>query len=75
MEHESDELVKVDDDEVLTFETPADLQTYMHNRLFELGFDDVVRSALSDFFTRLDQQRSLLKVAKSFLKDCFMSVK
>jgi len=47
------------DDEMLTFRSQSELQTYMLNRLIELGFDTTVSNALRDMFRTLDEQKSL----------------
>jgi len=48
------------DDEMLTFKDDKELQTYMLNRLIELGFDTTVRNALHDMFRALDEQKGCL---------------
>jgi len=58
------------DDEMLTFTSQSELQTYMLNRLIELGFDTAVSNALRDMFRTLEEQKSLSFVCLSQLNAC-----
>ena len=61
-----------DPNEVLTFKNQQELQTYMQNRLIELGFDTAVRDALRNMFETLDNIASMYIICYNL--DCFISV-
>lgn len=48
-----------DPDDILTFNRPAELLTYMQNRMIELGFDTAVSNALCDMYKAMEEQESM----------------
>jgi len=47
------------EDEILTFRDDKELQTYMENRLLELGFGQEVSNALHEQLEAVEELRSL----------------